>query len=98
MRYLVELYDVGVPEYLENADLSGDSFDICLFNNFLFLKCLNGHFLTSRDMDAQPHLAESALANGLACIKRSEPIRYCPRTNSLFAVLMHDYKLSNQSI
>ena len=58
--------DVGVPQYFQDADLTRDPLDVCLFDYLLFLESLNGHFLTGGDVDAEPHLAESALSDGFA--------------------------------
>lgn len=88
LAYLVELNDVGMSEDLEDADLSCNAFDIRLLDDLLLLQGLNGHFLASRNVNAKAHLAESALADGLACVSANSPILYCPSTNSPPAVLI----------
>lgn len=40
-----------MSEDLEDADLPGDSFYICLLDDLLLLQGLNGHFLTSGDVN-----------------------------------------------
>lgn len=47
---LIELDDIGMPEYFEDTNLSSDSFYIGLLNDFLFLKGFNGNFLLGVDM------------------------------------------------
>ena len=55
-----------MPQYFQDADLTRDPLDVCLFEYLLFLESLNGHFLTGGDVDSEPYLAESALSDGLA--------------------------------
>lgn len=59
--YFVELDDVGVPEYFEDAYLAGDSFDVGLLDDLFLLEGFNGHLLLGGDVDAQPHFPEGAL-------------------------------------
>ena len=63
--YLVELHDVGMPKYLQNTDLSGDSFDIGLLDNFLLLKSLDRDLHVSRSMDSEPYFSKGAFSYGL---------------------------------
>lgn len=55
-----------MSEYLQDADLSCDSFDVGLLDDLLFLQCFNGHFLSRGDVDAQSHFAEGALSDRFA--------------------------------
>ena len=63
--YLVQLYDVGMPKNLQDADLSCHTLDIGLFDDFLLLQCLYCHFLGGMDMDAHSHLPKSSLPDAL---------------------------------
>ena len=60
----VELDEVGVAEDFEDADFASDAFDIRLFDNFLFLKGLDGDFFFSEDVGAEFDFAEGALTDG----------------------------------
>ena len=51
-EYLVELYDVGVSQYLQDAYFAGDSFDVSLFDNLFFLECFDCDFLIGGDVYA----------------------------------------------
>lgn len=55
-----------MSEYLQDADLSCDSLDVGLLDDLLFLQGLNGHLLSRGDVDAESHLAESALSDRFA--------------------------------
>lgn len=65
---LVELRDVGMPEYLQDADLPGDSFDVCLVDYLILLQHLDGHPFASGNVDGEVDLSESALADDFACV------------------------------
>lgn len=86
-KYLVKLDDVWVPKDFQDADLTGDSFNIGLFNDLLFLEGLNGHFLICRDVYPQPNFTKSAFSDRFTCITVNLPMRYCPSTNSPAAVV-----------
>ena len=43
MRYLVELDNMGVPNFLKDFDLTGDAFNVFLIVDFLFLQDFDGH-------------------------------------------------------
>jgi hypothetical protein len=60
------LDDVGVSQNFEDADFSGDAFNIRLLYDFLFLEGLHGDFLVSGNMDGEADFAESALTDALA--------------------------------
>lgn len=64
--YLVQLDDVGVPNQLENVDLTGYSFDICHVNNPLLFEDLDGHFLLGEGVSAHLNLTEGSFADCLA--------------------------------
>lgn len=64
--YLVKLDDIGVPKYFEDADLSGDSLYVCLFNNFLFLEGFDSHLHLCRSVDPQSDFPKCPLAYGLS--------------------------------
>ena len=61
-RYLVELYNVGMPEYFEDADLPGDSLHVSLFNDLVLFENLDSYFLFSSDVSSQLHFSKGALA------------------------------------
>ena len=63
---LVELDDVGMAEYFEDADFAGDTFDVWLFDNFLFLEGFDGHLFLGEDVSAQFDFAESTFADRAA--------------------------------
>ena len=65
-RYLIELDDVGVTEYLEDADLASYSFNIGLLYDLLFLQGLHRHSLLRPDVHPQPHLSECSLSDALS--------------------------------
>ena len=62
----IELDDVGVAEDFEDADLTGDAFDVGLFDDFLFLQGFDGDFLLGEDVGAEFDFTEGALADGAA--------------------------------
>lgn len=66
---LIELRDIGMPEYLQDADLSGDSFDICLVDYLILLQHFDGHSFAGGNVDGEVDLPESALADDLACVE-----------------------------
>jgi hypothetical protein len=72
--YFVELDDVGVSQYFEDADLASHSFDIGLLHNFVLLQGFNGNFFVGEDMHPEPDLPEGALANAGASITPYLPI------------------------
>ena len=47
-NYLVELYDIWVSDLLEDFDFSGDSLDVFLIVDFVFLEDFDGHFFASQ--------------------------------------------------
>ena len=51
-EYFVELNDVGVPQYLEDAYFASDSFDVSLLNYLFFLKGLNCHLFVGGDVNS----------------------------------------------
>jgi hypothetical protein len=67
-EYLVELDDVGVTQYFEDADLPSNSLDIGLLNYLFFLEGLDCDLLSGGDVRGEADFAEGALAYGLACI------------------------------
>lgn len=62
----VQLDNVGMSKYLQNANFAGDAFDVRLLDDFLFLKGFDCHLLFSKDVSAQFNLAKCALANRTA--------------------------------
>jgi hypothetical protein len=60
------LDDVGVAQYFEDADLSGDSFDVGLFDDLLLLEGFDCDFLVGGEVYAETYLAEGAFADALA--------------------------------
>lgn len=62
----VELNDVGMAQNFEDADLSGNSFDVRLFDNFLFLKGFDGDFFFGQNVGAEFNFAESTFTDGAA--------------------------------
>ena len=59
---LIQLDDVRMPNLLEDADLSGDSFDIRNISYFTFFKNFNCNFFLSLRMDSHLHLPECTLS------------------------------------
>lgn len=57
-----------MPQDFEDANLSSDSFDICLLDDFLFLKCLNGDLLIGWNVDSQSHFPKCPLADAFSCV------------------------------
>lgn len=47
----VELYDVGVSDQFENMYFSGDSFNVCDIDDFLFFEDFDGYFFPGSYMD-----------------------------------------------
>lgn len=62
-------------ECFEDADLSGDAFDIGLVLDFFFLEGLDCNFFLGVDVGGDFDLAEGALADGAACLKGFVPTR-----------------------
>jgi hypothetical protein len=73
--YFVELDDVGVAQYFEDADLASDAFDVGLLDYFLFLEGFDCDFLVCGDVDAETYFSESALAYAFAWVRRGVPTR-----------------------
>ena len=59
---LIQLDDVGMANLLEDADLSGDSFNIRNISYFAFFKNFNCNFFLSLRMDPHLHLPECTLS------------------------------------
>ncbi len=66
--YLIQLDDVGVSQYLEDADLAGDSFDVRLLHYFLFLQRFDCDLLIGGGVDGQTDFTESAFSYAFACM------------------------------
>ena len=63
---LVEIYDVGVTNFLHDLDFSLDpNFVVFVFNG-LFIDYFDGYFLAGRNMDCFFDFAEGAFAEGLS--------------------------------
>ena len=58
--YLVELNDIGVSHFLEDVDLSGDSLNVALVFNAVFLENLDRNLLSCDRVRAYAHLTEGA--------------------------------------
>ena len=59
---LVQFNYVTMANTLKNLDLANHAFNVCLVSNTLFLEDFNCHKLTTRQVLAELHIAESALA------------------------------------
>lgn len=64
--YLVQLYDVGMPNQLQNMNLSADSLHIGNIYDSLFLEDLDGNFLAGEGMGPHLDLAEGSLSDCLS--------------------------------
>jgi len=62
----VQLDDVGMPNDLEDMNLSSDSFDVVDIDDLVFLQNLYGDLLACQVVDSKFNLTEGALADGLA--------------------------------
>lgn len=62
---LVELHNLRMTDPPQNIDFSGDAFDIPLLHNFAFVQNFDSDRLERLSVDAQFHLAEGALPDGL---------------------------------
>jgi hypothetical protein len=71
------LDDAGVPDYLEDVNLAGHSFDIGHIDDLRLDQDLNGYFLACEGMGGQFDFAESAFAYGLAQHVIADGIRQC---------------------
>ena len=60
---LVELNDIGVPDQLENVDLTRDSFDISHVTNSILLQNLDRNTFLSQLVLAFAYFTKSAFAN-----------------------------------
>ncbi len=60
-------------QHLEDADLAGDSLDICLVRDLLFLQCLDCYFLVGGPMNPQFDFAEGALADDATLMAKIVP-------------------------
>lgn len=63
LDYLIQLYDAGMPNQLQNVYLPRDTFYIGHIDDLLLDQNLDGHALASHNVDADLHLAEGALAD-----------------------------------
>jgi hypothetical protein len=61
----IKLYNVRMPDQLQNMDLSRYPLDICKFHDPLLLKHFHSHSLASEDVSAKFHLAKCTLAYSL---------------------------------
>jgi len=59
---LIELNDVGVPNYLQNLDLSRHALNVCLVRDLVLLQDFDGHALPCQSVSPQPHLPKRSLA------------------------------------
>jgi hypothetical protein len=73
-----------VAEDFKDADLAGDSLDVCLFDDLLFLEGLHRYLFVGGDVRGYSNFPEGPLANRLPCVSPQLPTLYCPSTNSLF--------------
>ena len=62
LNNLVELNDVGVPDFLEDLDFPRYTVDICLILNFGLLQDLDGDLLARDGLHTQLDLAKSSFA------------------------------------
>jgi len=62
---LIKLDDVGVSDKLQNVYLSGDSFDICYVDDFIFLQNLDGDLFACGYVCGQLDLSKCAFSKGL---------------------------------
>ena len=69
----VQLYDVGMPDHLQDVDFSGNSFNVVDVLDFVFFKDFDRDSLVCQFMNSELDLAESALANRLICTNRQQP-------------------------
>lgn len=65
-NHIIELNDVWMPDFLENCDLTVDSFQVCMVLYLLFLEYFDRHLFVSGIMCTLLNLAEGALSLGLA--------------------------------
>ena len=77
-----------MSQNFEDADFSGDAFNIRLLYDFLFLEGLHGDFLVSGNMDGEADFAESALTDALAWMRGTLPTLYCPSMNSVVPTVL----------
>ena len=64
--YLIELYHMRMPCFLQNINLSSNSFDIAAVLNFLLFQYFNSHWLVCNRVGAETHFAKSPLPERLA--------------------------------
>ena len=62
---LVELYDPGVANLLENFDLAGNAVNVHLILNLVFFENLDSHLLLRNRLNAQLHLSKCTFSEGL---------------------------------
>eukprot|EP00354_Favella_ehrenbergii_P007088 CAMPEP_0170455612 /NCGR_PEP_ID=MMETSP0123-20130129/3522_1 /TAXON_ID=182087 /ORGANISM="Favella ehrenbergii, Strain Fehren 1" /LENGTH=138 /DNA_ID=CAMNT_0010718815 /DNA_START=2532 /DNA_END=2948 /DNA_ORIENTATION=+ len=63
---LVKLDDIGMANFLENFDLSGDPFNVLLVVDLFFLQNFDGHLFACQNMGSLLDLAKGALSQRLA--------------------------------
>ena len=63
-----------MTKYFQDADLSRDSLDVGLLDNFLFLEGFDCDLLIGGDVQAQANLAKSALTYTFTYIPLEVPI------------------------
>lgn len=68
---LIQLYDVGMPDQLQNLYFPRDSFNVVVIDYLLFLEDLDGDSFLGRQMDAQLDLSEGAFTQLLAWLEPS---------------------------
>jgi hypothetical protein len=64
LNNLIHLNNVGVPDYLQDVELAGYSFDVVDLGDFRFLKNFYCNFLLGEHVDSFLYFAEGALTQG----------------------------------
>jgi hypothetical protein len=75
LNYLVQLDDVRVADEFQDVDFPAHSLYIGHIHDLVFLQDFDCHLLAGQGVDAQLHLAEGALAQGLVYLIAFVPIR-----------------------
>ena len=66
LNNFIELYNVGVAHLLKNLDLPGNSFDVLLVMNFIFLENFDSHLFSSESMLPQLNLSKCTFSQVFA--------------------------------
>jgi hypothetical protein len=59
----IELDNVGMPEYFENAYFTSDAFNVRLLYNFFFLEGFDGYFFLCEYVGSKFHFSECSLTD-----------------------------------